>query len=65
MIAVCRSIPLVSYRCLTVRTQCAVATVEGATRTGVKRNANFAKLQAGYLFPEVCMPVKGSSKRGF
>ncbi len=24
-----------------------------AVRTSVKRNANFAKLQAGYLFPEV------------
>ena len=24
-----------------------------AVCTGVKRNANFAKLQAGYLFPEV------------
>ena len=29
------------------------APVEGAVRTGVKGNANFAKLQAGYLFPEV------------
>lgn len=26
-----------------------------AVRTSVKRNANFAKLQAGYLFPEVSM----------
>lgn len=30
----------------------AVAAVS-AVCTGVKRNANFAKLQAGYLFPEV------------
>ncbi|KAL3162461.1 hypothetical protein ABBQ32_010126 [Trebouxia sp. C0010 RCD-2024] len=38
-------------RCHSTKIQCAVATQEVCT--SVKRNANIAKLQAGYLFPEI------------
>ncbi|KAL3141156.1 hypothetical protein ABBQ38_003504 [Trebouxia sp. C0009 RCD-2024] len=38
-------------RCHPTKTQCTVSTQEVCT--SVKRNANIAKLQAGYLFPEI------------